>query len=137
MSGIAPTRRKLARVLVVDDNRDAATTLGALLAASGYTVATSFDGESALREAEQFAPDICVLDISMPGMDGYELARRLRQKSADRPPVLAAVTAFGDTDHLDRAADSGFDLHFTKPADPKELASQLEWCAGRRSAADA
>jgi len=133
MSSIASTPHKLARVLVVDDNRDAATTLGALLAASGYVVATSFDGESALRAAEGFAPDVCILDISMPGMDGYELARRLREKSPERPPVLAAVTAYGDTAHLDRAAASGFDLHFTKPADPTELTRQLAWCAGQKS----
>src|SRR5436190_11565401 len=60
------------RVLVVDDNRDAAITLGMLLTACGYTVQTSFDGQDALAAAEQFQPDACVLDINMPGMDGYE-----------------------------------------------------------------
>jgi CheY-like chemotaxis protein len=137
MAEMADSPGRLARVLVVDDNQDAATTLGALLAAAGYAVATSFDGESALRVAEQFAPDACLLDIAMPGMDGYELARRLRQSFPDRPPLLAAVTGYGDTTHLDRAASAGFDLHFTKPTDPAELTGQLAWCARRKSAAGA
>ena len=115
----------LPRVLVVDDNRDAATTLGVLLTAIGYQVETSFDGPSALVKAEEFAPDACVLDINMPGMDGYELARRLRAAAPGRPPVLATVTAYGDHAHLERAAAAGFDLHFTKPADPLEVAAQL------------
>jgi CheY-like chemotaxis protein len=119
------------RVLVVDDNRDAATTLAILLAAAGYEVETCFDGPSALAAAEWFGPDACVLDIKMPGMDGYELARLLREKSPDRPPILATITGYGDTAHLDRAADAGFDLHFTKPADPAQLAEQLHECLRR------
>lgn len=127
------TPQKLARVLVVDDNRDAATTLGMLLARAGYAVATSFDGESALATAEKFTPDFCVLDIAMPGMDGCELARRLRQRYGP-PPVLAALTAYGDTALLDREVASGFDLHFTKPADPAQVVDQLAWCARRKAA---
>jgi CheY-like chemotaxis protein len=69
-----------------------------------------------------------VLDINMPGMDGYELARRLRASALDHPPVLATVTAFGDNAHLDRAVEAGFDLHFTKPADAYEVADQLAGC---------
>jgi CheY-like chemotaxis protein len=117
--------KKPTRVLVVDDNQDAAISLGILLAAAGYQVETSFDGPSALAKAEEFAPDACVLDINMPGMDGYELARRLRAKTADHPPVLATMTGFGDDEHLDRAVQAGFDLHFSKPIDPCDLAEQL------------
>ena len=113
------------RVLVVDDNRDAATTLGTLLETAGYEVQTCFDGKSALKVADRFDPDACVLDINMPGMDGYELARKLRAKAPDHPPVLATVTAYGDYTHLTRAANAGFDLHFTKPADPTEVLDQL------------
>jgi two-component system, OmpR family, response regulator len=113
------------RVLVVDDNKDAATTLGTLLETAGYEVHTCFDGKSALRAADKFDPDACVLDINMPGMDGYELARKLRAKDPDHPPVLATVTAYGDYTHLTKAADAGFDLHFTKPADPAEVLDQL------------
>lgn len=128
MSGI---KNRAPRVLVVDDNQDAATTLAFLLAAAGYKAEAAFDGPSALRTAEDFRPDACVLDISMPGMDGYELARRLRARFAAAPPVLATVTAHGDHDHLERAAEAGFDLHFTKPADPAELVEQLSETVGR------
>jgi two-component system OmpR family response regulator len=120
---------KSMRVLVVDDNRDAAITLGILLTACGFNVETSFDGEEALATAEQFQPDACVLDINMPGMDGYELARRLRERSPQSTPILAAVTGQDDYDHLEQEANAGFDLHFTKPADPVDLADQLEFAA--------
>lgn len=116
------------RVLVVDDNEDAAATLGFLLKSAGYQVETCFDGPSALAAADRFEPDACVLDINMPGMDGYELARRLREKDPQHPPVLATVTAYEDYGHLTKAADAGFDLHFTKPADPGEVLDQLGDC---------
>jgi CheY-like chemotaxis protein len=113
------------RVLVVDDNQDAALTLAEVLKVAGYQVETCFDAQAALAAGDQFDPDACVLDISMPGMDGYELAKRLRQRDPKRRRVLAAVTAYHDYGHLTRAADSGFDLHFTKPADPKDLIDQI------------
>jgi len=113
------------RILVVDDNRDAATTLGTLLANAGYEVEACFDGHEALTIAERFNPDACVLDINMPDMDGYELARRIRSQAGPRTPVLATVTAFEDYDHLAKAAEAGFDLHFTKPADPQEVVDQI------------
>jgi CheY-like chemotaxis protein len=113
------------RVLVVDDNYDAATTLGTLLETAGYEVQTCFDANSALRVADRFDPDACVLDINMPGMNGYELARKLREKDPIHPPILATVTAFDGYTHLSKAADAGFDLHFTKPADPAEVLDQL------------
>jgi len=113
------------RILVVDDNQDAADSLAALLRAAGFEVEVSFDGNSALALAERFGPTACVLDIRMPGMDGYELARRLRERMPELPPMLATLTAFGGNDHLDRAVDAGFDLHFTKPADPRELINTL------------
>jgi two-component system OmpR family response regulator len=116
------------RVLVVDDNQDAANSLAFLLTAAGYKVETAFNGYAALQAAERFDPDACVLDINMPGMNGYELGRRLRAMTADHPRVLATVTAYSDGDHLDRAAGAGFDLHFTKPADPGEVIVQLGEC---------
>ena len=112
-----------ARVLVVDDNEDAARTLAFLLAAAGYEARACFGGWEALEEAVRFNPDACVLDINMPDIDGYELARLLRSGGAQ--PVLVTVTAYNDEAHLDRAARAGFDLHFHKPADPKEVAEQL------------
>ena len=119
------TTDKPTRVLVVDDNEDAATSLGFLLTLAGYQVETCFDGPSALAAAETFAPDVCVLDINMPGMDGYELAGRIRQANPDHTPILATVTAYSDRGHLQQASDAGFDLHFTKPADPIEVAERL------------
>jgi two-component system OmpR family response regulator len=113
------------RVLVVDDNRDAATSVSVLFDMAGFEVRTCFDGPSALAEVDGFTPDACVLDIAMPGMDGYELARRLRERFADRPPVFATLTAFENDGHLQTAADAGFDLHFTKPATPSEVIEQL------------
>jgi CheY-like chemotaxis protein len=121
------------RVLVVDDNRDAALTIGLLLDEAGYQVETYFDGVGALEAAGRFGPDACVLDINMPGMDGYELARRLREKLPGRPMVFATLTAYSDYAHLKRAADSGFDLQFTKPADAFDLAEQLRDCLGSKS----
>lgn len=118
------------RVMVVDDNREAATSLGLLLGAAGFRVRTCFGGAEALAAAEEFRPDACVLDIEMPGLDGYEVARRLRGR-AGGPPVLATVTGRGDDAHLDRAVHAGFDLHFTKPADPWDVAEQLGECIRR------
>lgn len=119
------TDRETPRVLVVDDNEDAARSLAFLLGVAGYQVETSFNGQSALEKALDFDPDACVLDINMPGMNGYDLARRLREMAPDHPPLLATVTGQSDAQHLDRAVDAGFDLHFTKPADPVEVINQL------------
>jgi CheY-like chemotaxis protein len=109
----------------VDDNQDAACSIGELLRAAGFEVTTCFDGPAALAAAPVFRPDACLLDIAMPGMDGYELARQLRDRLSDHPPVFATMTAYGDYAHLERAAGAGFDLQFTKPADPREVIEQL------------
>ena len=114
------------RVLVVDDNRDSAESMAELLALSGFEVETCFDGPGALAVCEKFRPDACLLDINMPGMDGYELAQRLRERFADHPPVFATMTAYGDYAHLERAVDAGFDLQFTKPIEVYEVVVQLE-----------
>lgn len=117
---------KTYRVLVVDDNQDSATSMTVLLTAAGFDAEACFDGPSALASAEKVRPDACLLDINMPGMDGYELARRIRDRYPDRPPVFATMTAYGDIGHLERAVDAGFDLQFTKPVDPAAVAEQLD-----------
>jgi len=122
------------RVLVVDDNRDAADSMSQLLALAGFEVETCYDGPSALAAAGRGRPDACVLDINMPGMTGYELAERLRSLFPGRPPVFATMTAYGDYAHLERAVDSGFDLQFTKPANPADVAEQVEDHIRRRAA---
>ena len=114
------------RVLVVDDNRDSAESMSELLTMEGFEVETCFDGVAALAAIERFRPDSCVLDINMPGLNGYEVALRIRERFPDAPPVFATMTAYADYGHLERAVEAGFDLQFTKPVNPRELAEQLE-----------
>lgn len=114
------------RVMVVDDNEDAAISLSFLLSSAGFKVQTAFSGPVALEQAKEFKPHAYVLDINMPEMSGYELAKRLRDLHPDQPPIFATVTAYSDENHLNQAVDAGFDLHFTKPADPSDVAEQLE-----------
>lgn len=112
------------RVLCVDDNRDVAETLVMLLTLVGFDARACFDGAAALAEAATFCPHAGVLDINMPGMDGYELARRLRELLGPKL-FLLAVTAISDADSEHLAADAGFDLRLTKPADPNQLLAVL------------
>jgi len=109
------------RVLVVDDNPDAADTLVTLIQYWGHESRAVYDPRSAFQAAEEFAPDCFVLDIAMPGMDGYELARQLRERPEHHQAKLVAVTAFSNEPHQSRLRDAGFDHHLTKPADPGEL----------------
>lgn len=113
------------RVLCVDDNADSADSLGALLRLCGAEVEVCHDGPSAVAAFVTFAPQACVLDVTMPEMDGCELAEWIRSHAGDRPILIAAVTALDGTRAYEREADAGFDLHFTKPADPVELAEAL------------
>jgi PAS domain S-box-containing protein len=109
------------RVLVVDDNQDAAESLGMLLEMENCTVSIAFDGEQALEALDSFKPDIALLDIGMPGMNGYELARRMRDTPRGREIMLVALTGWGQAEDKKRAADAGFDEHLTKPVDPDLL----------------
>jgi len=113
------------RVLVVDDNHDAAESLAMLLELDNCSVQVAFDGLSALDVLETFKPDIALLDIGMPGMDGYELARRIRATRLGGVLVLVALTGWGQADDKKRAAETGFDEHLTKPVDPELLTRVL------------
>jgi CheY-like chemotaxis protein len=119
----------LRRVLIVDDNVDAAETLAALLRSEGYGVAVAVDGPSALLQAGAFRPDIALLDIGLPGMDGYELARRLRAASGSAGIRLVALTGYGQAADRARALSAGFLEHLIKPIQPEALLSTLERCA--------
>ena len=109
------------RVLVVDDNRDAAESLGLVLARAGAEVEVVHDGVSALERVETFHPAIVLLDIGMPGMDGYEVARRIRARPALRGVQLVALTGWGQAEDRRRSRDAGFDHHLIKPAGLDEL----------------
>jgi len=109
------------RILVVDDNDDMASTLAAILEFEGHAVRTARSGVDAMCLAEHFQPDLAILDIGMPTMDGYELAQRLRNLAGEPRPVLIAVTGWGDEANKQRAVVAGFDHHLVKPVDPSEL----------------
>jgi PAS domain S-box-containing protein len=117
-----PARR---RILVVDDNVDAAVTISSLLKAWGHDVQTAFGGEAALETVRRFQPEIILLDIGMPGMSGYDVAKWLRAEPSARGIVIAAVTGYGQEADRQRSFDAGFDYHLTKPPDPGLLESLL------------
>ncbi|HZF30025.1 MAG TPA: response regulator [Gammaproteobacteria bacterium] len=116
---IAPAPRK--RVLVIDDNDDAAEAIAVFLRLEGHDVQTANDGPQALARAEIFAPEIAVVDIGLPGMDGYELARRF----ATRIPLLIALTGYGQSEDRQRSKAAGFHYHFVKPANPREITAVI------------
>ena len=109
------------RVLVVDDNHDAADSTAELLTICGASVTVRYDGEGALDAVRESPPDAVVLDLTMPGLDGCEVARGIRRTCGPGGPLLVALTALGDDTARGRTAAAGFNLHFTKPVDPAEL----------------
>jgi CheY-like chemotaxis protein len=111
-------------VLVVEDQVDAADVLADVLRLSGHEVEVARDGPEGLRRAREFRPDAVLCDIGLPGMDGYEVARRLR---ADGHPdtLLVALTGYALPEDLRRAREAGFDAHLTKPARPEEVEAVL------------
>jgi PAS domain S-box-containing protein len=115
------------RILVVDDNQDAADSLSLLLQADGAEVRVAYDGLAALAAYEGFCPDAALLDLGMPNMDGYELARRLREKPCRAQTRIAALTGWGQDSDRERTRASGFDLHLTKPVD---LGMLTDWLTG-------
>jgi two-component system CheB/CheR fusion protein len=125
------------RVLVVDDNADAAECLAWVLRARGHEVCTAHDGVAALEAARGSRPEVVLLDIGLPRMDGYEVARRLRREPGLEKVLLVALTGYGHEDDRRRSRAAGFDHHLVKPADPAELtrllaagAAGTEWGAG-------
>lgn len=115
------------RVLVVDDHPDAADALAAVLELLDCPTRTCYDGASALEIAAEFHPQVCLLDLVMPGMDGIELAERLREQSGGRPMLLAATTALGDIEAKTRTAVAGFHYHLVKPVDTLTLIEALRF----------
>ena len=119
-------------VLIADDNRDAADSLALLLQMSGYELHVCHGGREALALARRERPDALVLDIGMPGMSGYELARQIRAEDWGRDALLIAVTGWGQQEDRERSRAAGFDHHLTKPVDPDALRALLEAFARQR-----
>jgi CheY-like chemotaxis protein len=113
------------RVLVVDDNIDAAESIAVFLRLEGHEVRTVSDGPQAVAIAQVFAPQVAVVDIGLPGMNGYEVARRLRLKGVEAPTLLIALTGYGQKEDRARSIDAGFHHHFVKPADPRVIQSAI------------
>jgi PAS domain S-box-containing protein len=121
-----PASGRSRRVLIVEDNADARESLETLLSLEGHEVATAADGPSALRVAASFAPHIALIDIGLPGLDGYEVARALRLTPSTRHVRLVALTGYGQIEDRRKALEAGFDTHMTKPVDPDALARLLD-----------
>jgi CheY-like chemotaxis protein/anti-sigma regulatory factor (Ser/Thr protein kinase) len=129
VAGLANQKREAAaippvepqRILVADDNRDAAEALALQLQLAGHDVRTAYDGIEALTVAMAFDPDIVLLDLGMPKIDGYEAARQLRLRTASRRVTLIALTGWGQQQDRQRTADAGFDAHLVKPVAEAQL----------------
>jgi CheY-like chemotaxis protein len=113
------------RILVVDDNRDAADSLAKLIQSFGHDVRAVYDGFSALDETATFQPDMALVDIGMPGIDGYETVRQLRERRGNVHLIVVAVTAWSRDEDKQRAYESGFDLHIPKPMTVETLKELL------------
>jgi signal transduction histidine kinase len=122
----APAAGRKVRVLVVDDSRDAARSLALLLRMMGHDVETAHDGPAALQAARARPPEVVLLDIGLPQMDGYEVAARLRQEPETKGAYLVAMTGFGQEDARRRSLEVGFDCHLVKPVDPEAVQEILE-----------
>jgi CheY-like chemotaxis protein len=113
------------RILVVDDNRDAAESLRMMLELLGADVVVAYNGHDALAHFAESAPSAVLLDIGMPGMDGYEVARTIRERGDAHRPVIVALTGWGQESDRKRSREAGFDHHLVKPADLRTLEALL------------
>jgi two-component system, sensor histidine kinase len=119
-SSLPPRTRRL-RILIVEDNMDAAVTLARLLGRYGHEVTLAYTGEAGLVQARDWHPDVVLCDLGLPQMDGFAVAQALRHDPATASTRLIAVTGYGQDEDRHRSDEAGFDLHLTKPVDPKEL----------------
>ncbi len=134
-SSFANAARPIARrILVVDDNVDAAESLALILRLGGHEVRTAQRGQTALEVAPEFRPHVIILDLGMPGMNGYDTARQLRNEPWGKDVLLIALTGWGQPDDRQRSADAGFDYHLTKPADLEGLARIIDRYPVRKQA---
>ena len=113
------------RILLVDDSADAAFAMSMLLEAMGHEVRTAHDGACALNSVDEFRPDVVLLDIGLPGMSGFDVAREMRKRDATRGALLLALTGYGSAADRQTALDAGFDHHLTKPVSIGDLQALL------------
>ena len=117
------------RVLIADDNRDSADSCAILLQFDGHQVCVAYSGEDALEMGARFRPQLMLLDLAMPGMDGYSVARQVREREWGSAVILVAVSGLGGDDDRRRLRDTGFDHHLVKPVEIGSLRSLLKECA--------
>ena len=124
---------------MVDDNLDSATSMAMMLEFLGNEVRTAHDGLQAIQEVDLYRPDVVLMDVGMPRLDGYEATRRIRSEAWGRQVVILALTGWGQADDIARSRDAGCDGHLTKPVSLSDLESQLERLTlrgGRREPAE-
>lgn len=114
------------KILVVDDNHDSALSMSMMLSIMGHDTRTAHDGETAVATAESFRPDVVLLDIGLPKLNGYEVAQRIREQSWGTSMYLIAVTGWGQDEDRQRSTEVGLNLHMVKPVEPAALERLLE-----------
>ena len=125
-SEVDPAQVKRLRILVVDDNVDSAESLNILMTLEGHEAEMVHDGINAMKKAEEFRPDVILLDIGLPGMNGYEVARQIRKQSWGEKMALIALTGWGQNEDRERSKEAGFDTHLVKPIEHRVLNLLLE-----------
>lgn len=125
MAAGAPPVGTSRRILIVDENPDGAESLAVLLELSGHATQTAHDGPEAIAAAERFRPDVMLLDIGLPKVNGYEVCRRIRAEPWEKDVLVVAVTGLGQDAEQRRSQEAGFDGHLVKPVDFHELARLL------------
>ena len=123
-----------ARILIADDNRDAADTMGMLLELGGHEVIIAHSGKQALELGRQHRPDVVILDIGMPDINGYDVARTARNEDWGISAYMIALTGWGQAEDKERARMAGFDRHLTKPVDPDLVEEILKEHMGGKQA---
>lgn len=123
-TAVKPTPKRF-RILVVDDNHDSALSMAMMLSIMGHETRTAHDGESAVATAESFLPEVVLLDIGLPKLNGYEVAQRIREKPWGVSMFLIAVTGWGQDEDRERSSEVGLNLHMVKPVEPSALEKLL------------
>lgn len=119
------------RILVVDDNHDSALSLAMMLSLMGHDTRTAHDGESAVETAESFLPEVVLLDIGLPKLNGYEVAQRIRERPWGASMFLIAVTGWGQEEDRQRSSEVGLNVHMVKPVEPAALEKLLTELAAK------